>query len=90
MEKNTKIEFALPTHNGSLYHYFFYDKMVDGFIELENMLGEKPAAISRTIVLKKYMQFHSLWRKAHEDYFITRIDKTTDGEHWHFTKIIVK
>jgi hypothetical protein len=83
-----KITYTVTSAVGSLTHSFKDEKFVKGFQEIEDMLGDKAEATPRTILLKNYMDKNGLWGKLYDSYFITLIEKTDDGEHWYFNKVI--
>jgi len=81
------ITYTVTTTNGSLTHSFKDDKLVQGFQELEDMLGNKPEPTPRMVLLVRYMVDNGLWGKSYENHFITLIERTDDGEHWFFNKV---
>lgn len=81
-----KITYKIVTAMGSLEHSFRDEKLVEGFQELENMLGNPPDALSRLVLLKNYMDKNGLWGKTYDNFFITKIERTEEGEYWLFTK----
>jgi hypothetical protein len=81
------ITYTVTTAVGSLTHSFKDEKLVKGFQELEDMLGDKAEPTPRTILLRDYMNQNGLWGKAYENHFITEIERTDDGEHWHFNQV---
>jgi len=81
-----KITYKIVTTMGSLENSFRDEKLVEGFQELENMLGNPPDALSRLVLLKNYMVKNGLWSKTYDDFFITSIERTEEGEYWLFKK----
>jgi hypothetical protein len=83
-----KITYKIVTPMGSLEHSFRDEKLVEGFQELEDMLGDGPEATPRMVLLKHYMDTNGLWGKTYDNFFITNIERTEEGEFWLFTKTI--
>lgn len=83
-----KITYKVVNAMGSLEHSFKEETLVQGFQEMEQLLGDEPDAIPRMVLLKDYMNKNGLWGSTYENYFITDIQKTNEGEFWLFTKTI--
>ena len=74
---------------GSIEHSFKDEKLlVKGFQELEDMLGDEPESIPRMVLLIRYMVDNGLWNNKYDDFFITDIKRTEEGEFWSFTKTL--
>jgi hypothetical protein len=84
-----KITFTISGNNIKLTH-FFYEKqgLVQGFQELDDMLKLKDDPIPRMVVLQNFLEKNQLWGKAYENFFITDIKRTQEGEEWLFTKTL--
>jgi hypothetical protein len=83
-----KITYKIVTPIGSLEHSFKDEMLVQGFQELEDMLGECADPLPRTVLLKNYMDKNGLWGKTYDNFFITNIERTEEGEFWLFTKTL--
>ena len=88
MKDAIKITFKITTQTGSLEHSFYDLSFVKGFQELEDMLGDEPEAITRMVLLKQYLEAKDLWNKKYDNFFITDIKRTEEGEFWSFTKTL--
>jgi hypothetical protein len=52
------------------------------------MLKLKDDPIPRMVVLQNFLEKNRLWGKAYENFFITDIKRTEEGEEWLFTKTL--
>ena len=85
-----KITFTIDSGTGIKLSHFFYEKqgLVQGFQELDDMLKVKDDPIPRMVILTNFLKQNNLWGKAYENFFITNIVRTEDGEEWLFTKTL--
>jgi len=85
-----KITYTISGNNIKLTH-FFHEKqgLVKGFQELDDMLKLKDDPIPRMVILQNFLEKNRLWGKAYENFFITDIKRTEQGEEWFFEKTLV-
>jgi hypothetical protein len=85
-----KITYTISGNNIKLTH-FFYEKqgLVKGFQEIDDMLKLKNDPIPRMVILQNFLEKNRLWGKTYENFFITDIKRTEEGEEWFFEKKLV-
>lgn len=85
-----KITFTITTNIGSLTHYFKDNNLVSGFQSIEDMVNEKADPMPRTVMLNNFLKKSGLWHKNYENFFVTNIERTEEGEQWLYTKTLNK